>query len=604
MRSQRANPSSGIDLNAYKQKKAEQLAHAKALRDQRAQQQRQHQHQQNNVNEPETHSSAFRSSTPPLPVLHEVTTPTYSENAYHPNNVGPSPTGSNGYPSHAHAPVYTSGPSGIATNHNWAAVQPPPSMFRADSAREFSGSGQKLLLGEQDIAGAVTSGILTMDQADKLWRFLVHQHSTGGSHSEPCTPHEGFNATAPQHPQKAHLHAPPEQQRQHSAPGRVATDDGYGEFDNVVATRKQAKPARQKKPEWNMDTEIVHHDDPPEDDYVQQRAPPPAQRKPKPTARVDHRPGFNLDTGEGDGGFGEPPPLPGRRQPAQRAAKPKPTQRQQAPPPGGSYAQQYQQQQQGYGYADNGMDDQGSNPNSARGGNKRVDPLATLKARRTSRGASAGAQQQAPPAQHQYFHQQQQQATHDDRTVEYELEQRENQERRAQVEVDAYASEDVAMGRCPTCNRTFREDRLAKHAAACAKSSKKRPEFNMKKHRQEGEAAQQERAAKRQAGPRGRTTGANKYSEDTALKKMPKWKAQSLALQSAMKAARGAPADPAPGFGGGGFGGGGGGGYAQPPDTRVECPHCTRRFAEEVAERHIPKCKNMIHKPKPLMRKR
>jgi uncharacterized Zn-finger protein len=31
------------------------------------------------------------------------------------------------------------------------------------------------------------------------------------------------------------------------------------------------------------------------------------------------------------------------------------------------------------------------------------------------------------------------------------------------------------------------------------------------------------------------------------------------------------------------------------PDTRVECPHCGRKFAEETAERHIPKCKDMQH---------
>lgn len=30
---------------------------------------------------------------------------------------------------------------------------------------------------------------------------------------------------------------------------------------------------------------------------------------------------------------------------------------------------------------------------------------------------------------------------------------------------------------------------------------------------------------------------------------------------------------------------------------RVECPHCGRRFAELVAERHIPKCSDIIAKP-------
>ena len=31
----------------------------------------------------------------------------------------------------------------------------------------------------------------------------------------------------------------------------------------------------------------------------------------------------------------------------------------------------------------------------------------------------------------------------------------------------------------------------------------------------------------------------------------------------------------------------------------VQCQYCTRRFAPHAAERHIPKCKDMIHRPKP-----
>lgn len=35
-------------------------------------------------------------------------------------------------------------------------------------------------------------------------------------------------------------------------------------------------------------------------------------------------------------------------------------------------------------------------------------------------------------------------------------------------------------------------------------------------------------------------------------------------------------------------------------DSRVPCPHCGRRYNDTVAERHIPKCKDIIAKPRAL----
>jgi 5-formyltetrahydrofolate cyclo-ligase len=38
---------------------------------------------------------------------------------------------------------------------------------------------------------------------------------------------------------------------------------------------------------------------------------------------------------------------------------------------------------------------------------------------------------------------------------------------------------------------------------------------------------------------------------------------------------------------------------AEEHDDRVQCPHCQRKFAELVADRHIPHCKNTVNKPAP-----
>jgi hypothetical protein len=33
-------------------------------------------------------------------------------------------------------------------------------------------------------------------------------------------------------------------------------------------------------------------------------------------------------------------------------------------------------------------------------------------------------------------------------------------------------------------------------------------------------------------------------------------------------------------------------------DNRTPCPHCGRKFNEDVAARHIPKCRDTVHRPK------
>lgn len=164
----------------------------------------------------------------------------------------------------------------------------------------------------------------------------------------------------------------------------------------------------------------------------------------------------------------------------------------------------------------------------------------------------------------------------------------------AEMEETAENQEDLVP--CGICGRNFRESVVARHEAACQKASKQRKVFDMKKQRADGveglKEAQKEAARDRKKG----------LVKEKPASVMPKWKLQHLQFQQAMAAAHGtAPAVAQ--FGGGGGGGGMGGG--EDPlagyDGRVPCPHCGRKFAEDTAERHIPKC--TANRPAPMKRR-
>ena len=78
-----------------------------------------------------------------------------------------------------------------------------------------------------------------------------------------------------------------------------------------------------------------------------------------------------------------------------------------------------------------------------------------------------------------------------------------------------------------------------------------------------------------------------------AIEKKAKWKIQHEELQSAMKMMRKMKAVQAKG--------GKISDLPPPPpsnyDHYVQCRHCGRKYAQDVAERHIPKCANIINKP-------
>ncbi|XP_067938861.1 zinc finger C2HC domain-containing protein 1C-like isoform X2 [Watersipora subatra] len=144
---------------------------------------------------------------------------------------------------------------------------------------------------------------------------------------------------------------------------------------------------------------------------------------------------------------------------------------------------------------------------------------------------------------------------------------------------------DVVLAECSVCGRRFAEDRLTTHQKACKKSHKTRKQFNAAAHRIAGSGAEQFQYKRKRA----------------ETKKIPKkdWRAQREEFISAIRYAKKAAAIEAQG-----------GNVAEllPPPPKaenpdyVQCPHCSRRFNETAAERHIPKCKDIKAKPTALKR--
>lgn len=153
---------------------------------------------------------------------------------------------------------------------------------------------------------------------------------------------------------------------------------------------------------------------------------------------------------------------------------------------------------------------------------------------------------------------------------------------------------EVDRAPCPVCGRKFAVDRLGKHQAACKKSNKARKKFDINKQRLDAET----RKAARQA----KGSGTHKKKSEMPANKMPKWKRDHLQFQQILQAGKPQKKKATPSYGGGSMP------ASQPTyeqedlDDRVPCPHCGRKFNAEVAERHIPRCKNIINKPKTIRR--
>ena len=142
------------------------------------------------------------------------------------------------------------------------------------------------------------------------------------------------------------------------------------------------------------------------------------------------------------------------------------------------------------------------------------------------------------------------------------------------------ADTDCNMEECSHCGRHFLEARLARHQAVCQGRKKvPRRQFNAKAQR----LVEGAESSKKMPNDRVLTReGASREERCQRLKR------QSEALRCAIKSARTPSDPPAP--------------IEEVPDDRVECPHCSRRFAPAPAERHIAKCKEIRAKPTTLKR--
>lgn len=121
---------------------------------------------------------------------------------------------------------------------------------------------------------------------------------------------------------------------------------------------------------------------------------------------------------------------------------------------------------------------------------------------------------------------------------------------------------------CYKCGRRFASDRIQKHEKVCKGEG-------IKHH-----VPEPPKAPPQKAKPKGPEKDA-------------KWKIQHEEFQNAIKQARMIKQIQAKG--------GKLSDLPPPPrsnyDHYIECQYCGRKYAQEVAERHIPKCKDIINKP-------
>ncbi|CAG9326999.1 unnamed protein product [Blepharisma stoltei] len=156
----------------------------------------------------------------------------------------------------------------------------------------------------------------------------------------------------------------------------------------------------------------------------------------------------------------------------------------------------------------------------------------------------------------------------------------ETEQIKSRVSSNDFYNEDL-RAKCQSCGRKFFSDRIDKHQQACFQVQKKRPKFKIL----EKILPQIERREEKQQKPR--RSPLKEYKDKNWYKKHQDFinKIKILDISTIVEENAGDFAINSP---------------TSLEDTYTQCPHCGRRFAPLPAERHIPKCKDIINKPKPL----
>jgi len=124
----------------------------------------------------------------------------------------------------------------------------------------------------------------------------------------------------------------------------------------------------------------------------------------------------------------------------------------------------------------------------------------------------------------------------------------------------------VELKECTSCGRKFNEKALQSHSKICAKVFvEKRKAFDIKAARADDEIM------KAQANAKHRQAAIDKKLAEMKEKAKKAWRQESAKLRNAANASKGGP-------------------MIEIEDDRVPCPKCGRKFAEETAKRHIPRC--------------